>query len=420
MNDEPRVGDEHRRKVENFRLQIRGDGEEERPEAISSYSDPREARRRASFPEGAALQRARLAHTLRDREKGRKNRRFFRFIWLSMVLLVSLLLAKYAVSGVNDMMGVGRQNVTVTVEIPKNATVDQVAQVLHRAGAVRDAAFFRLYATLTGAPKKFDGGSYKITAGMDYLALMHSIQSTKNRVDTVKITFTEGMNALEIAAKLEKSGVCSAKDAIEVIQSTKLDGSFSMLGSISAKPERYYRLEGYLFPDTYEFFKNEDPEQAVRKLVSNCNAKLTKQIRQKAAERGMTLDQTLTLASMIQAEAADKNDMYLVSSVFHNRLNSKTARLRRLDSDPTIYYPYRKKAAVPASLRSTYKSRYDTYSFEGLPPGPICSPGLEAVDAALNPASTRYYYFCHSEAGKAYYARTETQHLVNLKKAGLR
>ena len=112
MNDEPRVGDEHRRKVENFRLQIHGDGEEDRPEAISSYSDPREARRRASFPEGAALERARLAHTLRDREKGRKNRRFFRFIWLSMVLLVSLLLAKYAVSGVNDMMGVGRQNVT--------------------------------------------------------------------------------------------------------------------------------------------------------------------------------------------------------------------------------------------------------------------------------------------------------------------
>ncbi len=422
MDNGPREDGGHRRKVENFRLQIPEEGEDEYPETtISSYSDPSEARRRrAPLPEEEAAERARLAHALRDEEKGRGNRRFFRFVWFSMVLLVSLLLARYAVAGFNDMMGAGRQNVSVTVEIPKDATLAQVAQILHQAGAVQDLSFFRLYASMTNAPQKFGGGSYQITTGMDYLALINSIQSSKNRVDTVKVTFTEGMNAPEIAAKLESSGVCPAKDALAVIQGAKLDEDFSMLREIANGSQRYYRLEGYLFPDTYEFFKNEDPEQAVRKLVSNCNAKLTKQIREKAADGGMTLDQTLTLASMIQAEAADKEDMYRVSSVFHNRLKSKNPVFKKLESDPTTYYPYRKQSLVPENIRSTYKSRYDTYTAEGLPPGPICSPGLDAIDAALNPASTQYYYFCHSADGKAYYAATKSQHLANLKKAGLR
>ncbi len=421
MDDEPKIDEKHRRKVENFRLNIHEEtGGNEYPETtVSSYSDPREAQRQREA-EKAAAKRARLAHILRDEEKSRGSRRFFRFLWFSMVLLISLLLAKYAVTGISDMLGSDRQDVAVTVEIPKDASIDKVADILQKAGAVRDLPFFKLYASLTGAPKKFSGGSYQITAGMDYLELINSIQSSRNRVDTVKITFTEGMNALEMADKMEKNGVCSAKDAVDVIQSTELDGNYSMLREITNSSERYYRLEGYLFPDTYEFFKDENPEQAVGKLVSNCNAKLTVQIRQKAAEKGMTLDQTLTLASMIQEEAADEKDMRLVSSVFHNRLKSKKAVFKKLDSDPTTYYPYRKKSLVPENIQGTFKSRYDTYTIEGLPPGPICNPGLKAVEAALDPESTGYYYFCHDKNGKAYYAATKAQHEANLRKAGLR
>ncbi len=135
----------------------------------------------------------------------------------------------------------------------------------------------------------------------------------------------------------------------------------------------------------------------------------------------MTLDQVMTLASMIQAEAANKEDMYMVSSVFYNRLNSGgKGDLLRLRSDPTTYYPYRTKAAVPSDIVGTFKSRYDTYTIQGLPAGPICSPGLEAIDAALHPASTKYYYFAHDKDGKAYYAETNAQHERNLVKAGLK
>lgn len=432
MDDEQKVGREHEEKVKNFRLHIEGGDGVPPVQEIYSHG-PSEARgRRAAAdgrggtpgPRGAetetAARRAAELHRLRNREKGRKNRRFFRFMWLMMVLLVSLLLAWYMVTGIGDMLAVGRDSLDVTVEIPPKATNRQVARLLYADGAIRNPDFFALYARLTKAPQEYDGGSFQIRSDMDYEALINSLHSSSNRVDTLKLTFREGMNAPEIAALLEKNGVCSRKDAQAVFNGTALDDSFEMLQQITNADERYYRLEGYLFPDTYEFFKNEKPEQAVAKLVSNCNRKLTKQIRQKAQEKGMTLDQMLTLASMIQAEAADKNDMYKVSSVFHNRLDSKKPELLHLSSDPTTYYPYRQLSLVPENIRSTYKSRYDTYTVLGLPAGPICNPGMDAIDAALNPASTRYTYFCHSKDGKAYYATTAGGHKANLKKAGLR
>lgn len=418
-DDEQKAGREHQEKVENFHLHI-DEGEPARQEIYSSTSGGRAHLPDGAAAEAAALRRAQELHKLRNREKGRKNRRFFRFVWFVLVLLVSLLLGQYLVKGVNDMLAVGRDSLDVTVDIPQKATPRQVAEVFYKDGVIRDVDFFLLYAKLTKAPQQYGGGSFQIRTDMDYEALINSIQSTSNRVDTVKLTFREGMNALEVADLLQKNGVCKAEDALAVFNGGGLNESYDMLRQITNAKDRYYGLEGYLFPDTYEFFKNEDPQQAVSKLVNNCNRKLTKQIREKAQQEGMTLDQTLTLASMIQAEAADKDDMYKVSSVFHNRLSSKKEVFQRLESDPTTYYPYRKQSLVPENIRSTYKSKYDTYTIKGLPAGPICNPGMDAIDAALNPASTKYYYFCHSEDGKAYYASTASQHQANLKKAGLR
>lgn len=431
-DDERRAQRAHREKIESFRLDIKENEEDHKPSPrqeiyskgpdensdVSSFSSRSTGEKDEQPP--AAQRKALELHRLRNREKRRKNRRFFRLVWFVMVLFVSLLFARFLVSGVNDMLAVGRGKMDVTVDIPKDASEQNVAQLLYQNGAIHDTNFFLLYSRLTKAPKQYSGGSFELSTDMDYEALITSIQSNANRVDTVKLTFPEGMNALEIADLLEKNGVCSAEDAKEMFSSGALDENYDMLQQLTRVSERYYELEGYLFPDTYEFYKNEDPEQAIRKLVSNCNRKLTKQIRDRASEEDMTVDQLLTLASMIQAEAANKDDMYQVSSVFHNRMSSKKPDLLHLDSDPTTYYPYRTISAVPASIRETYKSRFDTYTLEGLPPGPICNPGMDAIEAALNPASTHYYYFCHSEDGTAYYAKTAGGHEANLKKAGLR
>ena len=438
MNDDRDLNDYHHKRVENFKLNIpdgdwgdtpdtdlysdlhNADSANESNTVISSYSDPREAQRAKLLQDEAEI-RAEKAHEIRNKEKGRKNKAFFRFIWIIMVLFASILFSQFMITGINDMLAIGKEKVTVTVEIPKNATTEQIADILNGAGVVRDVSFFQVYSKLTKADGHYSNGSYKIDTNMDYEAIINNLQSNLNRVDTIKITFKEGVNAIEMAALLEKNGVCTAKEVLSVINSDDFDKDYEMLRAITNQKDRYYKLEGYLFPDTYEFYKDEDPKQVVAKLIGNCNKKLTKQIRSKAAEQNMTVDQMLTLASMIQAEAADKEDMYKVSSVFHNRLNSSgTGDLLRLRSDPTTYYPYRTKASVPSDIRETYKSKYDTYTIKGLPAGPICNPGAEAIDAALNPASTKYYYFCHDKDGKAYYAATNAQHEANLKKAGLK
>ncbi|MBW7573309.1 endolytic transglycosylase MltG [Caproiciproducens faecalis] len=438
MSNDRDLNEYHQKKVESFKLNIPDEDWGDTPDTdlssdlrttddanasntvISSYSDPREAQRAKSMQDEAEI-KAEKAHQLRNREKGRKNKAFFRFIWIIMVLFASILFSQFMITGINDMLAIGKERVSVTVEIPKNATTGQVAGALNTAGIVRDVNFFQLYSKLTKADGHYSNGSYKIDTNMDYEAIINSLQSNMNRVDTVKITFKEGANMLEIADLMEKNGVCSAKEVLAAVNSDAFDKNYEMLQAITNEKDRYYKLEGYLFPDTYEFYKDEDPDQAIAKLLSNCNKKLTKQIRNKAAAQNMTIDQMMTLASMIQAEAADKEDMYKISSVFHNRLSSGgEGDLLRLRSDPTTYYPYRTKASVPSDIRETYKSKYDTYTIKGLPAGPICNPGADAIDAALNPASTNYYYFCHDKNGKAYYAKTNAQHEANLKKAGLK
>ncbi len=439
MGDDNMQNDVNRRKkVERFQLNIKDDDFDDLPDTdlysdyrspqedsgdfekvIHSYSDPEAAQRDRTLQREAEA-RAEKEHRWRNRKKRKMNRFLFRFMWFFMVLFLSVLLSQLAIGGFDDMLAKDREKVSVTVEIPKNPTTDQVAQILKDAGVIRETDFFKLYSKLTKADGHYHNGSYKIDTNMDYEAIINSLQTNSNRVDTIKITFPEGMNAVEIAALLEKNGVCTAKDALAVMNSNNFDSGFEIIKSITNAKDRYYKLEGYLFPDTYEFYKDEDPKSVVKKLLNNCNKKLTAEIRNKAAAEKMTVDQMMVLASMIQAEAANKEDMYRISSVFHNRLASSKGDLSRLRSDPTTYYPYRTKAAVPSNLRDTYKSKYDTYTIVGLPAGPICNPGAEAIDAALNPANTDYYYFCHDKDGKAYYAKTNAGHEANLVKAGLK
>ena len=145
------------------------------------------------------------------------------------------------------------------------------------------------------------------------------------------------------------------------------------------------------------------------------------------------MEDVLTLASLIQAEAADEEDMYMVSSILHNRLETeKTGGMNenneggflKLQLDSTVFYPYKTQDRVPANMRKNYVSRYSTYNIEGLPAGPICNPGIAAIEAAVNPPETDYYYFCHKsatneEAAVAYYAKTNEEHLINQHEAGL-
>lgn len=240
---------------------------------------------------------------------------------------------------------------------------------------------------------------------------------TKN-FKSIRITFQEGLNIHETAALLEENGIVKKSDFFEACDNQELKNEFKFLKNESK--DKYFALEGYLFPDTYDFLKNEEPLSIIKKFLKNFESK-TKNLK---IPKNFSLEQILTIASFLEAES-NPNDGAKVSSVIHNRLNTLKFDGKNnfgeqgfnfLQLDSTMYYPYRTKEEAPYN----FKSIYNTYEIKGLPPGPICSPGLKFINDAINPEKTDCYYFCNDKEGKTYFAKDYQTHCKNLRLAGLR
>ena len=188
---------------------------------------------------------------------------------------------------------------------------------------------------------------------------------------------------------------------------------------VKSSSKKFYKMEGYFFPDTYQFYLEEDPKNVAKKVCKNFEYKVTPDMYGRMEDLGMTLDETITLASIVQAEASSSIDMKLVSSVFHNRLNNPD-QFPLLQSDPTTNYV---EEVIKPNLEIYSQSMcdaYDTYKGGGLPPGAICNPGIEAIQAVLYPRETDYYYFCSDlDTGEFFFATTLDEHEANLVKAHL-
>lgn len=250
-------------------------------------------------------------------------------------------------------------------------------------------------------------------------SVKNSVKPTETESTTsnvVSITFPEGSTVTQIAQKLEENGVCSAADFISAAKDPLNLEGFSF--EIPNPDERAFLLEGYIFPDTYEFYRNESAQSAIKRFLKNSEAKLNEEIRARCAELGYTLDEILTLASIIQEEAGDPSEMYKVSSVLHNRLES--SRFPRLQCDvATFYLRDYVKPYVDEERYSELVELYNTYNCEGLPAGPITNSGIDAVKAALYPEDTDYYYFITDGEGEYHYAETWAEHVENCNAAGL-
>lgn len=234
--------------------------------------------------------------------------------------------------------------------------------------------------------------------------------------NVVTIMFPEGTSVSQMAQMLEENGVCTASDFMaEANNPLNLEG-FSF--DIPNPDERAFLLEGYLFPDTYEFYRNEKASSAIKRFLRNAESKFTEEIRAECDALGFTLDEILTLASIIQEEAGNPEEMDKVSSVLHNRLQSR--KFPKLQCDVATFYlrdyvsPY-----VDASRYEELVELYNTYHCEDLPAGPITNPGIDAVRAALFPEKSDWYYFVTDSDGVYYYAETWAGHQKNCEIAGL-
>ena len=279
--EEKSINDIRKEKVKNFHMNINSDDlavgdryrelenlDVESPETISSFSgdDVRKQMRRDT------KNHIKAKHKAQKKEKkyiDRQNRRRFRIIWWVSVALVGVTLALFMMVGVGDMLAMNRQtDKEVTISIPENPKLSDVSAELERKGVIKESGFFEMYAKLT-KNETFSQGDYKIKTNMDYEAIINYLGSMQNRTDTIKITIPEGMSVQEIAAYLVKKGVLSSPDHfLELCASEYFDEDYAFVKHKNDS-KRYYKLEGYLFPDTYECYKNERAELTITRMLDN-------------------------------------------------------------------------------------------------------------------------------------------------------
>ena len=236
-------------------------------------------------------------------------------------------------------------------------------------------------------------------------------QAETNQV--VTITFPEGESLTEIFTALEENGVSTFAALTDMAEN--YDYSYYPLIAAAPSSGRCYRLEGYLFPDTYDFYVGEKPQDAIGRFLRNTEARITDSYRQRAAEMGYTMDQVLTVASLIQREGSNPNEVANIAAVIYNRLDAGM----KLEMDATITYIEDDVIPYFTGDIDPFRALYNTYKCPALPAGPICNPGLTTIEAALYPSDAPYLYFCHDSSGNYYYASTYEEHEQNLQKAGI-
>lgn len=315
-----------------------------------------------------------------------------------------------------DKTGKNQPDIEYTLTIEKSDFENEVALRLEEQGIIVSAIRFLGYIHENHPDFIWLNGTYNLSADMSYEQLCQKLQTPDSRIEYVKFTVPEGKNIRGIAQIVESSGLCTAKEFLEAADSYDYDYSF--IAELKERKQSVigYKLEGYLFPATYEFRKDTvTARKIVDQMLSAFSGYVTEDIIKKANDMGLSLNELITFGSVIQAEAFSKESMANISSVFWNRLNSK--ELRALQSDPTTTYA--KGLKQLDSYSEAMYNAYDTYKCIGLPAGPTNCPGMDVIEAVLNPSETDYYYFVTDSDGNFYYNKTYAAHVKTCYDIGL-
>ena len=303
----------------------------------------------------------------------------------------------------------------ISFEISSGQSLNRVAGNLEEADLIRSKSVFKYYCDFAGMAQKIQVGTYALRKDMSMTEIAEKLTSGDGNPLVRNITLIPGETVEAFAAKLVKDGMLEdAASFLELCRTGEAFKDYYYVADVltSGRPkERKYVLEGYLAPNTYEVYTSATPEEIIRKLLSQTEAAFPAEEQERAQSLGMTMDQVLTMASLIEKEAGE-SDFARVSAVFHNRLKAKM----KLESDVTIHYitGVRKMALTNQDIKKD--SLYNTYLYSGLPVGPICNPSAKAIRAALYPdeamIAENYLFFCakEPESGELYFSRTLAEH----------
>ena len=348
-----------------------------------------------------------------QKKKRRRRRRMNPILYILMVLLCSALLAGVGWLLMSDLCAFNRGGIVEkTVEINADDDMGDVADKLKAQGLVNYDWFFEIFATVTKAEEKIGIGTYTLNTDMDYRALILGMRSTSGnmKAETVKVTIPEGYTVEQIIKLLAKNGVASEKDLLEAAKTADFKYSF-----IDNESEDLSRLEGYLFPDTYEFYVNtKKPSSALDKLISTFNNRveaLDEELWDAAKAKGYDMEDIIVIASLIEKET-DGTDHAKISSVIYNRLSDDGAHgtYKMLNIDAALLYALPAGTTALTNADKEMDSPYNLYKYQGLPPTAIANPGLASIKAALSPEETGYYYYALGTDGRHHYSSTLSEH----------
>ncbi len=335
-------------------------------------------------------------------------------ILTTFIFAVSICLSLVIIAYGKEMWGIGKSENTHLVVIPEGATTEEIAIMLENDGIIKSADFFMLFSRLSKSDSLYIAGEHFVRPNMAYETIIDELTSIQTeKKESVSVTFPEGITLIDASLILEENGVCSADDFMFYFNAGGLGFEFEDKISTSSNL-KFFKMEGFLFPDTYYFYKDMEPEQVCQKIYLNFDNKMTDERYARMEQLNLNLDQLITFASIVQREAATSEAMTLVASVFWNRLNNSDV-FPKLQSDPTRIYAEDVIKPNMEVYDQVLVDAYNTYEGAGLPPGPICNPGVEAIDAVLEAYESEYFYFnANIYTGQTRYAKTLEEHNNNL------
>lgn len=335
--------------------------------------------------------------------------------WLVRLILTFLLLGAWAVVGyfyVGYTLDSPNRQERVQMEIPAGASTSEIGMLLKENGLIRKSWFFAPYVWWKGYARKLQAGVFEIPPQAQIDEILEIL--TKGKRDVVRVTIPEGFTVEQIADRLAKELNIDREAFLEAVQ--KEDYKYSFVQNIPLNKNRKYRLEGYLFPSTYHFEKGVTPEEIVDQMLAQFNRLLEKEgVREELKKRNLTVDEWVTVASLIEREGRVWEEFPAISGVIYNRLN----RGMLLQVDATVQYALGKQKEILTYDDLKLNSPYNTYLNKGLPPGPIANPGEKALEAAIQPMKHDYLFYVTRKdgTGKHYFARTQEEHQANINRS---
>ncbi len=345
----------------------------------------------------------------------KKNKTIGRLLYSLFVITLSAAIAFVGILYFFEASGIKGTDSMVEITIPSGAYTAKIADALKAKGLINNTLFFRAYAKISKSDGLWQVGTFLLSSDMGYAGIVEELQTTTPRKN-INVTIPEGFTIDKIAKLLEEKEVCTTTDFYNAVVNEEYDYDFVKAIPTASDGKQYagriYRLEGYLFPDTYNFYLGSSGKMVVEKMLANFNQKLTDDIRQQISKKGWNIDEAIVFASVIQGEAGKPSDMYAVSKVLSNRMQPNSG-FPKLQCDSTRDYVNKILPSISGVEITT--SSYDTYVREGLPVGAINNPGIMAIKAALNPStetefSNCYYFATDYNTGITYYSKTLAQH----------